>query len=311
MYSYIFKKTVNLFLTLFVVVTLTFFILESIPGTPLSYLGHSVGSQMKANFLVKHGLNLPLMERYLMFLKNIFIHWDLGNSMIYPGRVVIDEIRNYGGTSFLLGIKGMFLGLILGLTGALVTVETQSKALKNFMEVISLILISIPNFITASLVYYIFAIKFPEANIIVLGRGESSLAVICIALSITGIYMKYIRETILEELRKDYVIQARLKGYRGVRLLLTHVLRNALAPVMSLLLPQIAGLFMGFYIIEGIFSIPGFGNIYIDSVNNKDYNMILGATIVFTLIYVVTVYLTDILYAILDPRIRRRLRNES
>jgi len=297
LYSYIFKKTLNLFLTVFVVVTLTFFILESIPGTPLSYLGHSVSTQMKTNFSVKYGLDLPLIERYLLFLKNVFIHWDLGNSMIYPGRVVIDEIKNYGGTSFLLGIKGMLLGLLLGLMGALVSIETRSKPLKTFIEVVSLILISIPNFITASLVYYIFAIRFPGTNLIGLGKGGFSLAVGTIALSIT--------------LRKDYVVQARLKGYRGIRLLLSHVLRNALAPVISLLLPQIAGLFMGFYIVEGIFSIPGFGNIYIDSVNNKDYNMILGATIVFTLLYVMTVYLTDILYALLDPRIRRRLKDES
>ncbi len=311
MYSYILKKTINLFLTVFAVVTLTFFILESIPGTPLSYLGHSVADQMKTNFSARYGLHLPTLERYLLFLKNVFIHWDLGDSMIYPGRLVVHEIKNYGGTSFLLGIKGMFFGLLLGLTGALIAVETRSKPLKTFIEVISLILISIPNFITASFIYYIFAIRFPGTNLIGLGRGGFSLAVGTIALSITGIYMKYIRETILEELRKDYVTQARLKGYRGIRLLFSHVLRNAMAPVMSLLLPQIAGLFMGFYIVEGIFSIPGFGNIYIDSVNNKDYNMILGATIVFTLLYVITVYLTDILYALLDPRIRRRLKDES
>jgi len=265
---------------------------------------------MKTNFMEKYGLHLSLINRYFSFLKNVFIHWDLGSSMVYPGRLVIDEIRKYGGTSFLLGIQGMFLGLLLGVSGALASIETKSKPLKTFIEVISLILISIPNFITASLVYYIFAVKFPGSNMIGLGRGGVSLAVATIALSITGVYMKYIRETLLDELRKDYVIQARLKGYRGMRLLLTHVLRNAMAPVISLVLPQIAGLFMGFYIIEGIFSIPGFGNIYIDSVNNKDYNMILGATIVFTLFYVVTVYLTDVLYAILDPRIRRRLKGE-
>ena len=306
MFAYIFKKTTDLFLTLFVVITITFFILNSLPGTPLAYLEQSLTEQMNINFMAKHALDLPLMTRYLRFLKNVFIHRDLGNSMIYPGRMVLEEIQRYGSISFFMGIKGVFLGLFLGLGGAVLSIEVKSSFLKRILEIISLVLVSAPNFIIASFFYYLFSIRFSGGNLIRLGGNNTPLAVIVVALSITGIYMRYIREAILIEIRKDYVLQARAKGYRGIKLLFRHVLRNALAPVVSLILPQIAGLFMGFYIIEGIFSVPGFGNIYIESINNKDYNMILGTTVVFTLFYVITIYFTDLIYALLDPRIRRK-----
>lgn len=311
MIKYIMTKTVNLLLTLFIVITITFFILNSLPGTPLAYLGHSVSDQMKENFMTKHSLDLPLSMRYLLFLKNIFIYRDLGNSMIYPGRVVLDEILNYGSVSFIMGIKGMLLGLILGVSGAILSIHTKSPLLKGALEVASLLLVSVPNFIIASFFYYLFSQEPLGINLIKLGGNNTGLAILVVALSITGVYMRYIREAVFTEMKKDYILQARAKGYRGMKLLFKHLLRNAMAPVISLILPQIAGLFIGFYIIEGIFSVPGFGNIYIDSINNKDYNMILGATVIFTLFYVITVYFTDIIYALLDPRIRRRKIHEN
>ena len=100
MIKYITTKTINLLLTLFIVITITFFILNSLPGDPLAYLGHSISGQMRENFMSKHSLDLPLSVRYLLFLKNIFLHRDLGRSMVYPGRVVGEVILKYGSVSF-------------------------------------------------------------------------------------------------------------------------------------------------------------------------------------------------------------------
>ncbi len=305
MIKYVTGKTINMIISLFTVLTLTFFMLESLPGTPLSYLGKTIENQSKNNYLERYNLNAPIFERYLHFTKKVFFHGDLGESMVYPGRKVIDEIKNYGGISFSLGIKGIILGIIAGGMLGVLSITSENRFIRNAMTFISILMVSLPSFIIATLLYYLFVVKLTSISMLTLDGENTLLPVMCVAISMAGIYTKYFREGILEELHKDYVLQARAKGYRGWSLLKKHVFRNTLIPMIALILPQIAGIFMGFYVIESIFSIPGFGSVYIDSVNNRDYNMILGATFVFTVSYIISVYVAELLFLIIDPRLRR------
>lgn len=305
MKKYILGKTINMILSLFAVLTLTFFLLEYLPGTPLAYLGKSIGNQVKDNYLEHYNLNGTTFQRYIEFIKRIFIHRDLGESMIYPGRKVIDEIKQYGTVSFNLGIKGLILGIAGGGLLGILSIIHENKTVRNFMTFLSILMVSLPSFILATSLYYIFVVKLTTISLITLDGENILIPVICVALSVGGIYMKYFREGLLEELHKDYVLQARAKGYRGWPLIKKHVLRNTMVPMIALILPQIAGVFMGFYVIETIFSIPGFGSVYIESVNNRDYNMILGATLVFTMSYIISIYIAELIFLIIDPRLRR------
>jgi ABC-type dipeptide/oligopeptide/nickel transport system permease component len=305
MKKYILGKTINMILSLFTVLTLTFFLLEYLPGDPLAYLGKSIESQAKNNYLEYYNLNGSTFHRYIEFLKRIFIHRDLGESMIYSGRRVIDEIKQYGGVSFLLGIKGLSLGILGGGILGILSIIHENKIFRNFMTFISILMVSIPSFILATSLYYLFVVKLTTVSLISLDGENILIPVVCVAISVGGLYMKYFREGLLEELHKDYVLQARAKGYRGWQLIKRHVLRNTLIPMIALILPQIAGVFMGFYVIETIFSIPGFGSVYIESINNRDYNMILGATLVFTMSYIISIYVAELIFLIIDPRLRR------
>lgn len=306
MKKFIIGKTVNMIISLFTVLTMTFFMLDSLPGTPLSYLGKSIETQSKDNYLEHYNLNEPVFDRYINFTKAIFFHGDLGESMIYPGRKVIDEIKRYGSTSFYIGIKGILLGLFIGGGIGICSITVNNRLIRNIMVIISLLMVSVPSFIVATLLYYIFVVKLTTLSTLTLDGENTLLPVVCVAVSTAGIYAKYFREGILEELRKDYVLQARAKGNTRYNLLKKHVLKNALFPMIALVLPQIAGIFIGFYVIESIFSVPGFGTVYIDSVNNRDYSMILGATLIFTISYIISVYVAELLFLVADPRLRRK-----
>ncbi|WP_319370400.1 ABC transporter permease [uncultured Ilyobacter sp.] len=306
MKKFIIEKTINMIISLFTVLTLTFFMLEFLPGTPLSYLGKNIESQSKENYLEHYNLNEPILKKYVSFTKNIFFHRDLGESMIYPGRKVIDEIKRYGVKSFSIGIKGIILGIFIGGWIGIASITVNSRLIRNIMIIMSILMVSIPSFIVATLLYYIFVVKLTTLSTLDLGGENILLPVVCVAISTAGIYAKYFREGILEELHKDYVLQARAKGNTNWSLLKKHILKNALFPMIALVLPQIAGIFIGFYVIESIFSVPGFGTVYIDSINNRDYNMILGATLIFTISYIISVYVAELLFLVADPRLRRK-----
>jgi len=306
MKKFILGKTINMIISLFTVLTLTFFMLESLPGTPLSHLGKTIGTQAKHNYLEHYNLNEPILKKYINFTKNIFLYRDLGESMIYPGRKVVDEIKRYGSTSFSIGIKGILLGLVIGGITGICSITVNNKFIRNILVVVSILMVSVPSFIVATFLYYIFVVKLTTLSTLTLDGENVILPIVCVAISTAGIYAKYFREGILEELHKDYILQARAKGNTRWTLLKKHVLKNALFPMIALVLPQIAGIFMGFYVIESIFSVPGFGTVYIDSVNNRDYNMILGSTLVFTISYIISVYVAELLFIIADPRLRRK-----
>ncbi len=304
--KYIFTKTIKLILSVLLISTITFFILNKLPGSPLSSLNKAISPDIEKNFLIKHHLDLPLFKRYLFFMKETFINFNLGESLIYPGRRVNETILKYGTISFVLGFKGILFGTILGSIGAVLDIITRQKIVKNSINLLFLTLVSVPIFIVATTLYFIASNYFPNLELFSLEDNYTFMPSITIALVTSGIYFRYIKEALLNELDKDYIIMAKLKGYSRFKLFKTHILRNATLPLITLLMPQIAGLFLGFYVVENIFSVQGFGSFYISSINNRDYNMVLGSTLFFTIFYIVSTYVTDIIYILIDPRLRRK-----
>lgn len=291
-------------LTLAIVATLTFFMMHSIPGDPLGGMARELPEQTKANYYAKYGLDKPLTEQYLMYMKNL-VRGDLGESLLYPGRSVTDTILSTSPVSGLAGGIALIIGLIIGIAMGILAALYKNKWPDYIVMVVAIIGITVPVFVMASLMQYFFSVKLkwlPSS-----GWGEPKhliMPVIVLSFSTIATYARYIKSSMLDVLDQDYVLTARAKGLSEKMIVWRHVLRNSLLPAVTILSSRIVGIFTGSFIVEKMFSIPGIGFYYISSINNKDYSMTLGTTVFYAGLFVVMQLVVDFVYMLVDPRIR-------
>ncbi|MEA4920814.1 MAG: ABC transporter permease [Clostridiaceae bacterium] len=304
MTKYILKRLGLMLLTLFVVVTVTFFMMRAIPGDPLASMARSLPEQTKANYYAKYGLDKSLFEQYVIYLKNM-IKGDLGESLVYPGRSVSDTIANTSPISASVGGIALAIGLIIGVGAGIVAALNKNKWPDYVVMFIAILGITIPVFVLASLLQYLFSVKLgwlPTS-----GWGEAKhkvIPVIVLSFGTIATYARYIKSSMLDTLSQDYVLTARAKGLSEFQVISRHVMRNSLLPAITILAGRIVGIFTGAFVVEKMFSIPGIGFYYISSVNNNDYTMILGTTIFYAALFVVVQFIVDFVYTLVDPRIR-------
>lgn len=291
-------------LTLAIVATLTFFMMHSIPGDPLGGMARELPEQTKANYYAKYGLDKPLTEQYLMYMKNL-VRGDLGESLLYPGRSVTDTILSTSPVSGLAGGIALIIGLIIGIAMGILAALYKNKWPDYIVMVVAIIGITVPVFVMASLMQYLFSVKLqwlPPS-----GWGEPKhliMPVIVLSFSTIATYARYIKSSMLDVLDQDYVLTARAKGLSEKMIVWRHVLRNSLLPAVTILSGRIVGIFTGSFIVEKMFSIPGIGFYYISSINNNDYSMTLGTTVFYAGLFVVMQLVVDFVYMLVDPRIR-------
>ncbi|AWZ49158.1 ABC transporter permease [Hathewaya limosa] len=305
MFKYILKRFGYMLLTLFIASTITFFLIHSIPGDPLADLAKKLPPQVKANFYAKYGLDKPVVTQYGRFMKNLVLHADLGESLTYPGRSVGDTIKEYAPISARIGLQALVLGVSLGIFLGIVAAFNRNKGIDYFVMFIAILGISIPSFVLAALLQYFLTVKFELLP--TTGWGEFKHTILpTIAMSFGSIatYARYMRANCLDVLGQDYIITAEAKGVSKPALVFKHVLRNAILPVITILGPQIAMIFVGSFVIESIFGIPGLGQYFVASVQNRDFTMVMGQTIFIASLYIVSLFVVDILYGIVDPRIK-------
>ena len=303
MRKYLLKRVLYMLLTLFLVATITFFLMKLMPGTPYTNQAKMTASQIEI-MNKQYGLDKPIWEQYLIYIFCMF-HGDFGTSFQYSNQPVAYLISSRLGASMQLGLQAMIFGVFFGvILGAAAAIKHNTWA-DTGATVIAIIGKSVPNFVLAILLQYYIALKlgwFPIA-----GWGQFSNTILpTIALGVGPLAetARFIRTSMVEVLNSDYIELAKAKGLSKFEVVYHHALRNSLIPLVTLLGPYTVALMTGSMVIENIFNIPGIGEQFVKSIMTNDYPTIMGVTMVFSIGLVVVILITDIIYGLIDPRIR-------
>ncbi len=303
MLKFILKRLIIIIPMALLVVTVTWGLIRIAPGN--FYSGEKeLPAAIKANIEKKYGLDRPWYVQYGKMMYNI-IRLDFGDSLKYQGQSVNEIIKRHFPYSATIGILAYILALILGLTAGIVAALKQNSFFDYFSMALAMLGLSVPNFVLGPLLVLFFSLGLyilPPAR----WGGPSHLIMPVITLA--AVYAAYIarltRAGMLEVLRSDYIRTARAKGLSETTVLLKHALRGGIIPVVSFTGPALAGLLAGTVVVEKVFAIPGLGNIFIQSVFNRDEPLILGVVAFLSILVMVFNLLVDIAYGFLDPRIR-------
>lgn len=310
MINYILKRLMYILLALFVIITITFFLMRLAPGSPFAS-ERSFPPQIEENLNKQYGLNNPWYIQYKDYLIDSAT-FNFGESMKYKARSTNDMISESFPVSLTLGIEAMLLaigfGVLIGAFSAL-----YHNRLPDYLATSFAVLgISVPSFILAGLMQYFIAYElklFPISGW--KGFSYSVLPALAIAFTHMGFIAKLTRSSMLEQNNSDYVKMARAKGLGKWTIVYRHTLRNALLPVVTYLGPLTAGVVTGSFIVEHIFAIPGLGKHFVQSITNRDYTVIMGTTVFYSIILLFAVFIVDILYSFIDPRIKLKGAKKS
>ena len=302
MTKYVLKRLCYMFVSLFIVITITFFLMKLMPGSPFN--DTKLNAQQKEILNEKYGLNDPVALQYVNYLKNV-VTGDFGNSFQYHNMPVWDLVKPRLIPSMEMGITAMVIGVVLGLVLGVAAATKQNTWVDYTTTIISVIAVSVPSFVLAVLLQYVFAVKlewFPVAG----WEGFSTAILPSLALSATVLatVARYIRAEMIEVLSSDYILLARAKGNFTLKVLFGHALRNALIPIITIIVPMLAGILTGTLTIENIFGVPGLGDQFVRSITTNDFSVIMATTILFSTLFIVSIFIVDILYGVIDPRIR-------
>ena len=300
---YILKRILLALLTVWVVITVTFFVMHAVPGGP--FLSEKAVSEATQKALeAKYGLDKPVMEQYVNYLKDIVTKFDFGPSIKLRGRQVVDVIADGMKTSIKLGLIAAAIALCSGIVLGCVAALTRNSILDKIIMVITTAFVSMPSFIMGTLLLLIFSVKLG----LVPANGESAKVLLLPIITLSLYPMAYIarltRSSMLDVLGQDYIRTAKAKGVAPVKILFGHALKNSLIPVITYFGPMLAYIVTGSLVVEQIFAVPGIGRAFVSSITGRDYPLVMGTTIVLAILIVVMNLVSDILYTVVDPRIK-------
>ncbi len=303
MLRYTLKRLVNALMVLFIIATVTWFLMQLLPGSPIQN-AEKLTDEQEAQVAEQYNLDKPLPVQYALYMAGI-VRGDLGNSYLYGGKPVTDVIMERLPVSAFLGAQAIVIGLLVGLPLGIVGALKQNTIWDSGAAFLAVLGVSVPDFVIAPLAQYwlglklgIFPIAFFES------WWHSVLPSLVLSTIIAAVVATFTRTEMLEVLGQDYVTLAKSKGLSRLAVIVRHVLRNSMIPIVTIMLPLTAAIVTGTLIIETIFSIPGMGEQFVRSIFDKDFPVIMGTTILFAVFFVASYLLQDILYGIIDPRIR-------
>jgi oligopeptide transport system permease protein len=303
MIKYIVKKVIILFVSLFAVATLTFALMQAIPGDPFTE-EKAVPEEILKAMYHHYGLDLPWYQQYLRYMKGL-ITWDLGPSFKYQGRTVTEIIKEGFPVSMVLGVEALAISIFAGISLGSLSALKHGKWQDRLMMVIAVLGISVPSFILATFLQYLFGMKLDWLPVARWGTVSHSILP---ALSLAALPMAFIarltRSNMVEIMQQDYIHTAKSKGLNSFSIIYRHCLRNALLPIITYLGPLTTAILTGSFAVEKIFGIPGLGQWFVMSITNRDYTVIMGTTVFYSAILMVSVFIVDILYTVIDPRIK-------
>lgn len=298
---YILKRILACFVTLWVVVTITFLLAHAIPGGPFDK-DRNVSPEVKKAIESRYNLDKSLWWQYKDYLKHL-VNLDLGPSYCYPGKTVNGIIKQGFPVSAQLGAVSVLLALAVGIPFGVISALKQSKWQDNFVMFLATLGVTIPSFVLATLLMFVFSFKL---HLLPSMRWGTAQHFILPAIALAGGPIAFIsrltRSSLLDVIRQDYIRTAKAKGLPERIVIYKHALKNALIPVLTYLGPQVAGVFTGSFVIERIFTIPGLGRQFVESISNRDYTVILGVTVFYSMFLLVCNLAADILCVAVDPR---------
>lgn len=292
-----------MFITLFLIITLTFILMHNIPGGPFT-AEKKLPPVIEAALNEKYHLDDPIHEQFIDYLKGI-VQLKLGPSFQYEGRTVNELIDEGFPTSAKLGILSVLLILCLGIPFGIISALKQNKWQDYSVMFLATLGVCIPAFVVATTLIYVFAVQFDVLPAFGIKTWKGYILPV---IALSGFSLSFVsrltRSSMLEVIQQDYIRTARAKGLSENVVIFKHALRNAILPVVTYIGPLIAGILTGSFVIERIFAIPGMGRHYVQSITNRDYTTIMGMTIFFAAFLIIMILIVDIVYVIVDPRIK-------
>lgn len=308
MLKYTLKRLGYAVLTLFVLITLTFFMMRMLPGDP--FLGDkTVTGAALENMKAKYGLDKPVIVQYFIYLGNC-IRGDLGTSITY-NKAVMDIISEAFLVSADLGIRALIFAVIAGILLGMVAAVKRGSVWDSASMFIAMIGVSVPSFIMGALFQYFLGLQLRKvlgfALFPVQGWGDSSKTILpsfALGLGSLATVSRLMRTSMLDVLNQDYIKTAKAKGLSQTKIILRHTVRNAIMPVLTILGPTVASVLTGTFVIESIFNIPGLGKYFVMSIKDLDYTMISGTTVFYGSLLILCTLVVDLLYGLIDPRVK-------
>ncbi|MEH7443744.1 ABC transporter permease [Bacillus sp. JJ1122] len=303
MLGYIVKRLGAMAVTLLVIITLTFFLMHSIPGSPFNE-ERSTSEAVQKNLESYYHLDEPLYIQYFLYLKSVAA-FDFGPSIKKSSQTVNEMLGRGFPVSFELGmvtlIVAIFSGILLGIIAAL----RHNGFIDYIAMSIAVLGISVPNFVMATLLIQQLAVNWEILPVATWSSPKHMiLPTLALATGPMAIIARLTRASMLEVLTQDYIRTAKAKGLSPVKIVFKHALKNALLPVVTILGSLAASILTGTFVIEKIFAIPGMGKYFVESINQRDYPVIMGTTIFYSTVLIMMLFLVDFAYGILDPRIK-------
>ncbi|MCI6693400.1 MAG: ABC transporter permease [Clostridium sp.] len=314
MIKYVVRRFFEMIITLYLIGTATFFLLSAIPGKAIDKKIQKLPEQTKQIVIAKYGYDKPVMERYVLTLKNYIIKGEFGESLVHAGDTVSSIVKNKMPISSRLGIQQIVVGVSLGIILGVIAAMNRGKLIDYIILVSIMILASVPSLVLSLLLQKYLA-KGPIFNLPIIGWPKGAdlwfggwKYTILPTLAGAGTYLAYyarlMKTSMLDSINQDYTLTARSKGLSEVDIVKKHVLRNSFIPIITVLPVAISGVISGSFFIERVFAIPGAGQYYIQASNDRDIPILMGLTLLYALIYLIAIFITDILYTVVDPRIR-------
>ena len=303
MKKYLVKRMIMMFMTLFLITLLTFILMHAVPGGPFTS-EKQVSKAVLDALNEKYKLNDPLWKQFIDYIGGL-LRFDLGPSFKYHGKTVNDFIVNGLPYSARLGAVTLVFVLLAAIPMGIVSALKNGKWQDMLLMAVATIGVTIPSFVIATALIYLFSFKLGWTPVYGVDKWQGYiLPVIAMGGYSISFLARLMRSSLLEVMGQDYIRTARAKGISETRVIFKHALRNALIPVVTVLGPTIANLLTGSFVIEKIFAIPGMGGYFVNSVTQRDYTTIVGMTVFYAAFLIAMVFIVDLFYCLIDPRIK-------
>ena len=316
MRNYIIKRILLAIVTIFVVMTITFFMMHAIPGTPFSTGNDTISAESLEVLMARYGLDQPLYRQYFRYVTNI-LKGDFGVSMSNGYRSVSDIILTAFPVSADLGIRALIFGTIAGILLGIEAALHRGKPVDHLSTIVAIIGISVPSFVLGTVFQTILGLGFSgwvkatfhtAFQVFPIARWQSFrytlIPSFVLGMGTVAGLARLMRTSMLDVIGQDYVKTAKSKGISNLAIVWKHEVRNAMMPVVTVLGRMIGGVVTGSYIIESQFAIPGLGKYLVNSITARDYTMTMGLTVFYSIFIVGSMLLVDLLYCVIDPRVR-------
>ena len=304
---YILQRLAGIIAVMLFVSLITFFLMHAVPGGPFEAWAleraQIIPEEVLKSLYEKYGLDKPLWQQYLLFLRNA-ARLDFGYSFSSTGRTIVQLFKDHWPYSIQLGLLTLAFSMVVGLGLGIAAAIKQGTWIDHFGTLVSIFCLVMPSFVFAVLLQFIFSVRL---GWLPTGGWDSPkqwiMPVLANSLGPVLILQRYTRASMVDVMRANYVRTARAKGLSERRVMLIHVFKNALTPLVTVAGPMIASLIIGSFFVESIFRIPGIGAYWVRAITSRDYPMIMATTIVWTALISVTYLITDLVYALIDPRV--------